>query len=262
LAVVAGYGPKVFLMSRVRLVHWKAEDAEEKMELLRNAGHQVMYGGDHKEWRQTPCDVFVIDLSRLPSHGREVAIFLRGSKATRNIPIIFVDGAPEKVDAIRKQLPDALYTSWSRIRSSLRKLPRVECPIVPTQMMDRFASRTTAQKLGIKEKTSVTVVDPPRDYLQVLGALPESVQVEEDADAIAVTICFVRDPEALPDLLSLGRRIAARTKFWICWPKGKKSAIGEQYIRDSAIALGLVDYKVCSVNVTWSGLLFALKKDG
>jgi hypothetical protein len=126
---------------------------------------------------------------------------------------------------------------------------------------DRYTNRTTAQKLGIKESSTVTVVDPPRDYTKVLGDLPPAVEISEDPGQLsAVTLCFVRDPDQLSAVLDLGRRIAGKTKFWICWPKGKKNGFNDIPIRNSAIALGLVDYKVCSLDPTWSGLAFALKK--
>jgi hypothetical protein len=33
-----------------------------------------------------------------------------------------------------------------------------------------------------------------------------------------------------------------------------------QVIRESANSVGLVDYKICSVNQTWSGMVFTVKK--
>ena len=215
----------------------------------------------HEVTEDKLCDAVIINLNRLPSHGREVATALRGSKATRHIPIIFVEGAPEKVEPIRQLLPDAVYTTWPKLPGVLKKVKPVVDPVVPQQMMDRYAGRTTAQKLGVKENSSVTVVDPPRDYLKVLGELPANVEITEDPDTLSpVTVCFVRDPEALPEVLDLGRKIAGKTKFWICWPKGKKTGFNENPIRDSAVALGLVDYKVCSLDPTWSGMVFALKR--
>lgn len=103
--------------------------------------------------RESPPDAFVIDLSRMPSHGREVAAFFRGQKATRHIPIVFVGGAPEKVEAIRKLLPDARYTTSGRLPSTLRAAlaNRPASPVVPAQMMARYTSRSAAQKLGIRE---------------------------------------------------------------------------------------------------------------
>jgi len=91
-------------MPRVRLIHWKASEAAALLENLRAAGYVVNYderlsSEEIYAIREFPPDAFAIDLSRLPSHGREVATFLRGRKATRHIPIVFVGGAPEKVDA-------------------------------------------------------------------------------------------------------------------------------------------------------------------
>ena len=47
--------------------------------------------------RASHPDALVIDLSRIPSHGREVAHSIRSAKASRHLPIVFVDGEPEKV---------------------------------------------------------------------------------------------------------------------------------------------------------------------
>jgi DNA-binding response OmpR family regulator len=89
-------------MARVRLFHWKAEEAKPLLTLLKAAGYSVDYKEpviSYREVRLSPPDAIVIDLSRLPSHGREVAVFLRGSKATRHVPIVFVGGEPEKLGA-------------------------------------------------------------------------------------------------------------------------------------------------------------------
>ena len=64
---------------RVRLLHWNAREASGYIEVLSAAGHVVEYEeqfrpGLMKTWREAPPDAFVIDLSRLPSHGREIAL--------------------------------------------------------------------------------------------------------------------------------------------------------------------------------------------
>ena len=41
--------------------------------------------------------------------------YLRRTKYARHIPLIFVDGAPEKVEAIRLDLPDATFTTRERL---------------------------------------------------------------------------------------------------------------------------------------------------
>jgi CheY-like chemotaxis protein len=46
--------------------------------------------------RHDPPDAVVIDLARLPSHGREVAGILRQQTATHHLPIVFIEGDPDK----------------------------------------------------------------------------------------------------------------------------------------------------------------------
>jgi hypothetical protein len=52
--------------------------------------------------------------------------------------------------------------------------------------------------------------------------------------------------------------------IWISWYKtssGKKTELSENIIRDTALAVGLVDVKVCAIDEDWSGLklVFRLK---
>jgi CheY-like chemotaxis protein len=253
-------------MSAVRLFHWKAREAEPLLAALRAAGHEVAYDEKvqpevFRTMRERPPDVVVIDLSRLPSHGREVATFLRGQKATRHIPIVFVDGAPEKVEAIRKLLPDATYVPSTKLRSAMRPaVAHVPAnPVVPTQMMQRYATRTTAQKLGIRERCTVGLIDPPRNYAGAIGELPAGAALEEAPVATCdITLWFVHDAAACAAALPAMRKLAARTKLWLLWRKG--SEVTPQFLRESAAAVGLVDYKICAVDAAWSGMLFARKK--
>jgi hypothetical protein len=51
--------------------------------------------------------------------------------------------------------------------------------------------------------------------------------------------------------------------MWIAWPKkasGVASDMTENIVRDTGLASGLVDYKVCAIDATWSGLKFAQRK--
>jgi hypothetical protein len=256
-------------MARVRLFHWKAQESTAFIEPLRTAGHQVRYDekiapGLLSRIRRSPSDAFVIVLSRLPSHGREVATFLRGSPATRHLPIVFVDGAPEKVAAIRQHLPDAVYTTRERLCAAVAKAiaQPPAAPVVPVQMMDRYGTRTTAQKLGIKEGRLVALLDAPRDYATVLGPMPDGVELcEQPGKVCDVTLWFVEDAEIYRSTLPRMRRVATQTKLWVIWPKGgQKAGINQQLIRGAAIAVGLVDYKICAVNDRWSAIAFAKKK--
>ncbi|HTQ54078.1 MAG TPA: hypothetical protein VMI94_06425 [Bryobacteraceae bacterium] len=253
-------------MPRVRLIHWKAAEAAPLIAALRGAGYEVDYdeqlqGDAFRRIRQSPPDVFVIDLSRLPSHGREVAVFLRGHQTTRGVPMVFVGGEPEKVRRIRELLPDAVYASAATVRSAVRHAcaSRPAAPVVPPQMMQRYTGRTTAQKLGIREGARIAVIDPPRNYAAAIGELPAGAVFEETpASPGEVTLWFVQGAAGCAASLPAMRALAARTKLWILWRKG--SEVSQQFLRKSATAVGLVDYKICAVGPSWSGMLFARKK--
>jgi CheY-like chemotaxis protein len=253
-------------MLRLRLIHWNAAQAASYLTLLTEAGHRVEYSPEFspqlmREWRSMPPDAFIIDLSRLPSHGREIAIALRQSKALRAIPLVFCEGEEEKVAKTRALLPDAAFCKFSHLKSTLRTATRStpKAPAVPPAMMNRYAGRTTAQKLGIRGGHAVALLDAPRDMPAALGALPENVTFVETT--AAVTLCFVSDPHALRQQLSSLRSVAAQTKLWVCWKKGKlaEGGVSERLVRETGISLGLVDYKICAVSDVWSGLLFAAK---
>jgi CheY-like chemotaxis protein len=258
-------------MPRVRLLHWKAAEAREYIDLLRSAGHRVEYDAEFRPglmrlWRESPPDAFVIDLSRLPSHGREIAILLRQSRATRMVPIVFCEGAEEKIARVRSELPDATYCKRSTLKAGLRQALKhpVTAPVVPTQMMDRYAGRTAAQKLGIKNGSTVALIDAPGDAVKVLGDLPENVEFcEQNAANANVTLCYIHDLPSLKPRLSEVRNRAGATKLWVLWHKGGtagRDALSERLVRECGIDLGLVDYKICSVNPVWSALAFALKR--
>jgi hypothetical protein len=71
-------------------------------------------------------------------------------------------------------------------------------------------------------------------------------------------------------LATLQRRfgVASRTVrdgggLWIIWPKkasGVKTDVTETAVREYGLAAGWVDYKICAVDETWSGLQFARRR--
>ena len=65
-------------MSRVLLVHWNAGEAKAKARTLKELGYTADILCDSEKpnlarIRESPPDLFLIDLNRLPSHGREIA---------------------------------------------------------------------------------------------------------------------------------------------------------------------------------------------
>lgn len=70
-------------------------------------------------------EIFLIH-SRLPSHGRETADYLRSLKATRHIPIVFVGGKGESLEKTKAKIPDAIYTSFEELEGVLSKFQDLE----------------------------------------------------------------------------------------------------------------------------------------
>jgi CheY-like chemotaxis protein len=255
-------------MARVRIVHWKAAESGPLIEACRACGFEIEFeAGDlpavFRSIRATMPELVAIDLTRAPGQGRDLASAIRQSKITRHIPIVFVDGEAEKVEAIRQKLPDAFYASrrqiCGRMRTALRTV--IANPVTPPPMMENYGTRSTAQKLGIAAGATVGVFDAPRDYLAALGALSEGVEiVEEPASICKITLWFVADPEAWQAGLRRMKAMADRTKLWVVWRKGSSNGLTQLVIRSGAIEVGLVDYKICRINETWSGMALAPRR--
>lgn len=254
-------------MPRIRLIHWKAVEAPPRVALLEAAGYEVDYEDRLadppallRDLRSAPPSAIVIDLTRLPSHGLQAALGLRQAKGTRHVPLVFAEGDPEKVERIRNTLPDAVYTSWSHIRSSLRQAIAhpPEDPIKPHSVMDGYSGTPLPKKLGIKPGAVVALVGAPEGFPETLGALPDGVQFRDKPGSPAsLTLWFLRSRRDLDR--SIGKMLGCEGPVWMIWPKkasGVETDLTQQDVREVGLAAGLVDYKVCAVDATWSGLLF------
>jgi Protein of unknown function (DUF3052) len=71
---------------------------------------------------------------------------------------------------------------------------------------------------------------------------------------------FVQTPSELEqELQDAMDAVADRGSLWVAWPKGGKGARGEVtqlLVRERGMAAGWVDYKVASLDETWSALRF------
>ena len=51
--------------------------------------------------------------------------------------------------------------------------------------------------------------------------------------------------------------------LWILWPKkasGVDSDLSQPVVRQAGLAAGMVDFKICAVDETWSGLRFSRRQ--
>ncbi len=127
-----------------------------------------------------------------------------------------------------------------------------------------YSGRPLPAKLGIKPYAVVALVDAPEDFRVTLGALPEGAALHEGAGAPCdLTLWFTRMRADLDAAAPLLWAQSAYGPVWIAWPKkasGFGSDLTETDVRDVGLAAGLVDYKVCAIDATWSGLLFTRRK--
>lgn len=109
--------------------------------------------------------------------------------------MVFFGGELEKVNGIKKLLPDAVYTQWDRIDDPLREAidsPPVD-PVVPASVMAGYSGTLLPKKLGIKENAVVALVNAPKGIQETLGELPQGVVLSSGLQSIGdLTLWFVR----------------------------------------------------------------------
>lgn len=242
-------------MAHVRLIHWNADEAAERQRRLEAAGHHVDVevadgAAAVKAIAAAPPDAVVIDLSRLPSHGLELGKHLRRARATRGIPLVFVDGEQPKVERVRGQLPDATFASWPRIAVALK-----------TALRARRAepSEPLAAHLGIRPGWKVGLVGAPDGFVDTLGALPDGARARALRGACDLLLWFARDLAVIERDFDRMAGRAGQGGLWVIWPKGGAAARGEPTqvtVRAIGLAHGHVDYKAASIDATWTGLRF------
>jgi hypothetical protein len=259
-------------MPRAVLIHWKPAEAGERVAALEDAGWEVEVAAPEgapglRAFREHPPEAFVIDLSRLPSHGRAVGLELRRQKATRTAALVFAGGAPEKVAQTRALLPDAGFADWSGIGAALTEAMAhpAAAPVVPITSMAGYSGTPLVKKLGIRAGTTVLLAGAPKGFETLLAGLPEDVVLLRGGRALARTaLLFARSCEELERRFpKVSRRVEEGGGLWIVWPKKTSALAGdlaEPAVREFGLLAGWVDYKICAVDETWSGLLFARRE--
>jgi hypothetical protein len=144
-------------MPRILLIHPNAAEAAERAGRIRHAGFEceTYSGGGGNPFRalaDNPPAGIVIDLARVPSQGGAMAVAFRQRKATRAVPLVMVEGDPEKTEKVRSLLPDAVFATWATIGAALRRAMRdpPERPIVPDTFA-AYAGAPLARKLRIRK---------------------------------------------------------------------------------------------------------------
>jgi hypothetical protein len=258
----------------VRLICWNEELAQQRAKEVTKLGYRVdassLRGSSAfiSHFRDLNPAIALIDLDRMPSYGREIAIVLRGSKTTRHIPIVFAGGEEEKVARLRTELPDATFTSWEKIGKALRQAITT-IPIEPVQLtpyMERWRESPLTRKLGITANMKVALIGGAEDGMEeIIGELPDGASIHQRIGHGTQLVLYVA--HSLHELDAAVDHARAHlpegASFWIIHPKTTaklRSDFNQNDVRNLGLARGFVDYKVCAVDAQWSGLKFARRK--
>lgn len=131
--------------------------------------------------------------------------------------------------------------------------------MAPARKPAGYSDTPLVTKLGIKPDTRIQLFDPPGDFGETLGPLPDGI-THVARGALDCAIIFVRRSIDLEKRFPLIRdRLESDGTLWVGWPK--KSArtatdLTENVVREIGLRAGLVDVKVCAIDETWSGLKF------
>jgi len=244
---------------RAVLITW-SNDADEKVARVRGVADEVKTvapkgPADLKQLAADPPDAVVIDLDRRPSEGLVIGIQLRKQPATRHTPQVFAGGEPEKVDRVRAILHDARFSDWDGVGAILRtaiERPPSD-PVVPDAMAP-YADAPLEQKLGLTGAARVRLIGAPDDFAK---QIEEARRTDGDAELV---ILFARTPPELEEQLpSAMGSVADDGSLWVAWPKGGKGGRGDLtqlVVRREGMDAGWVDYKIASLDDTWSALRF------
>jgi hypothetical protein len=130
--------------------------------------------------------------------------------------------------------------------------------------MAGYSGTPLVKKIGIKPGHRIILRNHPSSFLKDLGALPEGVtKTDKLAGKADVVIYFTaKRSELEKDFPRLMKVHHPDGMIWISWPKrssGKPTDLDENIVRDTGLALGVVDVKVCAIDETWSGLKFVVR---
>jgi hypothetical protein len=136
--------------------------------------------------------------------------------------------------------------------------------VVPASQLAGYSGTPLPKKLGIKPEAEVLLLDAPDGFEDTVGELPPGATLRRDTPGPCdLVIWFVLSREDLERRIVEVAERAGPGGLWIAWPKkasGVVTDVSETLVRETGLASGLVDYKVCAIDGTWSGLKFARRK--
>lgn len=112
---------------RVFLFDWDMDAAPRRAAALREAGFEVEVESEDgarggRAVLAYPPDAVVLSLEKRPSHSRETADGIRGYKAGRGVPMLFVGGTEADIEKTKARVPGAMFAPRERLVAALQAL--------------------------------------------------------------------------------------------------------------------------------------------
>lgn len=117
------------------------------------------------------------------------------------------------------------------------------------------------RKLGFKPGMKVMALNAPKHYASLLADGPSDwIFVKDNPQAIHL---FITATNEVAQIAKLAKLLPPAIMLWVSWPKKTSplsQGLSEDDIRNTALACGLVDIKVCAVDSDWAGLKLTRRK--
>ena len=128
-------------------------------------------------------------------------------------------------------------------------------------MPKQVSQKSLIERLGIRQRFRILVINPPEDYDKTLGESPNDVFASEVLKGPLDFIHFFtkKREELEREFPALKQELSKKGMLWVSWPKVSaklRTDLNENVVREIGLENDMVDVKVVSLNETWSGLKF------
>ncbi len=130
--------------------------------------------------------------------------------------------------------------------------------------MAGYSETPLQQKLGIREGTRFTAVNPPATFRASLGDLPLGFEwANRVRPPLDLIVAFHTSRAALlANWPQLTAAVGETGAVWVAWPKktsGVATDINDSVIREDLLRGDWVDNKVCAIDDTFTALCFVVR---
>ena len=125
-----------------------------------------------------------------------------------------------------------------------------------------YSSTPLPRKLGVEPGMRVALIGAPARFAD---HFEDAVVRTRLSGSFGVVVAFATSGTALARRIdALVAALEPRGGLWLAWPKrasGGPTDLDERTVRETGLATGLVDNKVCAIDATWSALRFVRRRD-